>query len=96
MIKTQKAYIEQITYFLQSILVSRNQKYDRTTRGGERIKAQDVPWIGKPYFWRIRTLGASKICSAVKNKLFVVIPLNNIVIFIIKSRTDLPESSIWI
>jgi hypothetical protein len=65
MIKTQKAYIEQITYFLQSILVSRNQKYGRTTRGGEPIKAQDVPWIGKPYFWWIRTLDASKnmFCS---------------------------------
>jgi hypothetical protein len=50
MIKTQKAYIEQITYFLQSILVNRNQKYGRTTRGSEPTKAQDVPWIGKPYF----------------------------------------------
>jgi len=32
MIKTQKAYIEQITYLFQSILVSKNQKYGRTTK----------------------------------------------------------------
>jgi hypothetical protein len=43
MIKTHKGYIEQITYFLQIILVSSNPKYGLTARGGEPIKAQDVP-----------------------------------------------------
>jgi hypothetical protein len=41
-IKTQKGYIEQITYFLQNILVSKSKKYGRTTRGGEPIPAQDA------------------------------------------------------
>jgi hypothetical protein len=50
MIKTQKGYIEQITYFLQSILVSRSKKYGRTVRGGEPILAQDVLWIGSLIF----------------------------------------------